>query len=321
MSDKFQQFVVEEISSDEYEYVYDLEMSDCEQPWFYGNGILVHNSIYLSLKPLIHTGVISSVTNNDGLVSKDVYSMCVKLEDHLNKEIKEWAVRSFNTIDCRLLFKREAISDVGIFLEKKRYALHILDDEGFAVDKFKYTGVEVVRTTMPVPVKPHVKKIIETMMTTKSQSITDKVVREAYDIFTSLPVEDVAFVVGLSTFAEYIPKCKGFTTVKGMPVHAKAGYYYNLILKDLNVDNIYESAQAGDKIRWMYVKKSNKYGIEVIGFKNTFPEEFKSLFEVDYDKMFNKIVFSVVERFYNCVDWIPRLPNNQIKTDLFDLFG
>ena len=34
-------------------------------------------------------------------------------------------------------------------MQKKRYVLHVLDDEGFAIDKFKYTGVEVVRSTMP----------------------------------------------------------------------------------------------------------------------------------------------------------------------------
>ena len=39
--------------------------------------------------------------------------------------------------------------------------LHKLDDEGVVCNKFKYTGVEVVRTTMPNAIKPYVKKIID----------------------------------------------------------------------------------------------------------------------------------------------------------------
>jgi hypothetical protein len=51
------------------------------------------------------------------------------------------------------------------------------------------------------------------------------------------------------------------------------------------------------------------------------PAEFQQIFEIDYELMFSKIVFSVVERFYNRVGWIARKPNEQIKTDLFDLFA
>jgi hypothetical protein len=159
------------------------------------------------------------------------------------------------------------------------------------------------------------------MMLTRSQPKTDEAVKKAYDIFTSLPVEDISFVVGLSSFDEYVSRCKGFQVPKGMPIHAKAGHYYNIIIKDLNLDNTRELAVEGDKLRWVYIKKSNKYGITTIGFKDKMPEEFASMFEIDYELMFSKIVFSVVERFYNRVKWIARKPNEQIRCDLFDLFS
>jgi hypothetical protein len=159
------------------------------------------------------------------------------------------------------------------------------------------------------------------MLMKRSQPDTDKAVKQAYDVFVSLPVEDISFVVGLSSFDEYVRKCSGFQTCKGMPVHAKAGYYYNNILKDLSIDTEYEPVNTGDKIRWMYVHPANKYGVSVIGFKDELPAQMKDLFKVDYEKMFNKIVFSVVERFYKRVNWIARKPNEQIKTDLFDIFA
>lgn len=300
------------------------EKTNISEDYLKHNDPVVYNdtdSCYISIKSLVDRGVIKEFTDADGNLTSDVYKYSEELTDYLNKNITEWAIKSFNSQDCRLVFKREVISDVSLFLEKKRYAMHILDDEDVKVNKFKYTGVEVVRTTMPDPVKPYVKNIIETMLMKRSQPDTDKAVKQAYDVFVSLPVEDISFVVGLSSFDEYVRKCSGFQTCKGMPVHAKAGYYYNNILKDLSIDTEYEPVNTGDKIRWMYVHPANKYGVSVIGFKDELPAQMKDLFKVDYEKMFNKIVFSVVERFYKRVNWIARKPNEQIKTDLFDIFA
>ena len=49
------------------------------------------------------------------------------------------------------------------------------------------------------------------------------------------------------------------------------------------------------------------------------PDELLNDFPVDVEKMFEKIVFSVIERFYNSVNWSLRKPNMQVQTDLFDL--
>jgi len=51
------------------------------------------------------------------------------------------------------------------------------------------------------------------------------------------------------------------------------------------------------------------------------PEEFKKLFLVDYEKMFEKIIFQVIERFYESVNWRPYKPGEAYQTDLFDFFG
>ena len=71
----------------------------------------------------------------------------------------------------------------------------------------------------------------------------------------------------------------------------------------------------------MYVELPNKYMLESIAFKNEFPEEFSGLFKVDYDKMFEKILFQAIERFYEAVHWRIRKPKDNVQTELFDLFG
>ena len=284
------------------------------------------DSVYITIKHLINKFNIP-FTNKNGKVTKEVHNVVNEIETHLNKEIKKWGESALNSRDCRFEFKRESIASTGLFLQKKRYILHVLDDEGMHVDKFKYTGVEVVRTTMPNAIKPYVKRIIETMLNSKDQHVTNKLLTEAYDVFKSLSIEDISFVMGISQYKtesrdEYgniKDQCDGFKTYKGMPIHVKAAYYYNLLLERNNLDNTYEAITTGDKVRYFYVTQPNKYGIKSFAYKYYFPGEFRKDIQPDYELMFNKIIYSVIERLYEAVGWRACKPGEMVQTDLFDL--
>jgi hypothetical protein len=188
-------------------------------------------------------------------------------------------------------------------------------------NEFKYVGVEVKRTTMPASVKPMVKNIIETMLLSQNQQETNKAVDKAYDNFIKLPVEEVAEVSGIKGLEKYSSLCDNFTTTKGMPHHVKAAYYYNILLNKFNIDKKYEKIQSGDKIKHFLVKTPNRYGIKKIAYKYYYPDEFKDIFQPDYEKMFERIVYSIVERFYSNVNWKPKKPGEMVQTDLFDLLS
>jgi len=284
------------------------------------------DSVYITIKHIVDKLGIP-LTTKRGKVTKEVHKIVNDIEEHLNKEIVDWGRSVLNSSDCRFKFKRESICDVGLFLQKKRYILHILDDEGISVNKFKYTGVEVVRTTMPKAIKPYVKKIIETMLLTKDYTETNKVLMEAYDVFKTLPLEDIAFVMGISNYktakrddyGNVKDECDGFHTYKGMPIHVKSAYYYNLLLDKYKLDSKYETIGSGDKVRYFYVKQPNKFGIKSFAYKYYFPDEFQSDICPDTELMFDKIIYSVIERLFESVDWKPNKPGECIQTDLFEL--
>jgi len=278
------------------------------------------DSSYISIKHLVKANNIS-VFDDKGNVHPDYYKAVEDIESHLNKEIITWGKSALGSKDCRLVFKREAIADVGLFLAKKRYVLHTLDVEGIPGKKFKYTGVEVVRTTMPAPIKPYVKKIIETMLLTKDYNATNKVFNETYEIFKKLPLEDIAFVMGVKGYEKYANRSNGFETIKGMPKHVKSAYFHNILLDRFGIERKYEKITSGDKVRFFEVKKPNSFGLSVIGYKYYYPKEFESIFEIDYEKMFEKIIYSVIERFYEAVNWTVKKPGNGAQIDLFDLLG
>ena len=286
------------------------------------NQCIVYNdtdSSYISVKPLITAGL--PFTGDDGKLTQEFFNEVQNIEDFLNDEIKVWGKKALNSKDCRFVFKREVIADVGIFLQKKRYVLHILDDEGIPMDKYKYTGVEVVRSTMPDAIKPHVKNIIETMLSTQNIGETNKALDNVYKIFKDLPVEDITFVSGIKGYERYAGQCDGYKTAKGMPIHVKAAYFHNLILKRLGVENKYETISSGDKVRYFYVEHPNPYNLSCIAYKYYYPEEFKKIFHADYDKMFEKILYNVIERFYDNVNWTPQKPGSAVQTNLFELLS
>lgn len=278
------------------------------------------DSSYITLEKLVSRGAVPFL-NNKNKISQEFYDEVQNIETHLNTEIKKWCEQNLNSIDSRITFKREAIGDVGLFLQKKRYVLHVLDEEGIPCDKFKYTGVEIARTTMPAPIKPLAKKIVETMLTTQNQQKTNEAVDEAYNTFKKLSVNEISFVTGLKGYEKYASKCDGFKTVKSMPLHVKAAYIHNILLKTFNIDKKYEKIASGDKIRYFYVKQPNRYGINAIAYKYYYPDEFAAIFEPDLDMMFEKILFSAVERFYEAVNWNLKKPGESVQCDLFDLLA
>ena len=77
----------------------------------------------------------------------------------------------------------------------------------------------------------------------------------------------------------------------------------------------------GAKIKYFYVQQPNKYGIDCVGFKYKFPTEMAALFVPDREKLFEKIVYAAIERFYLAVNWTPRKPSQQVQYELLDLFG
>lgn len=275
------------------------------------------DSSYITIeKVLDHKGVKFSENSK---VTTDAVDSAIEIENHLNEKITQWARSTLNSTDPRFVFKREVMCDAGIFLSKKRYVLHVLDDEGIPCNKFKYTGVEVVRTTMPKGIKPAVKNIIETMIMSKNLNKTNNEFVKVYDKFKNLPIDDISFVMGIRDYEKYADRCNDFSFVKHMPIHTKAAYTYNTLLDRYNLSTTYEKISSGDKVRYYYTKLPNKYNISTLAYKYYMPDELLNDFPVDVEKMFEKIVFSVIERFYNSVNWSLRKPNMQVQTDLFDL--
>lgn len=310
---------VECIGEFEDEYVYDLEMQDETEHTFFANDILVHNSVYITITPILKKLGIK-LTDQSGVVSKEAHEVVDDLDRVVNTEILKWAREELNSIDPRFEFKREAIAGVGAFLMKKRYIIQVLDDEGVAVNKFKYVGVEIARSTTPKKVKELIKKTVETAFLTKDVKQTNAIFREAYEEFKHLDIQDASFRRAVKDYEKYSKTASLSKFEKGTPCHVKAAIAYNLLLEKYNLQSKYEKINSGQKIKYFYAVK-NAHNLDAVAFVAEYPKEFRDLIKIDYDKMFEKIVAAPVESVYEAIEW--RMPNfsREVQTDLFDLFG
>ena len=195
----------------------------------------------------------------------------------------------------------------------------MLDDEGIPTDKYKYVGISVVTTSVPKKLKPFIKKVAETMLQTKSLNETNKVYTKVYEDYKKLNVEDIATTRGVSDYETSANQCDGFKTVKGMPIHVKSAYFYNLMLDQLSLSDKYEKIASGDKIKWYYCMP-NRYKTQTMAYKEYLPEDIKVLFPVDTEIMFEKVIGSAVDILYTAAGWPTSTPNNQQSTNLADLF-
>jgi hypothetical protein len=236
--------------------------------------------MYVSIDQLVNK------FSKDNAITKEAYNVAENLQNFLNQEIKNWAEKNLNTQDCRFEFKREYMCDAGIFLEKKRYVLHYLDKENKPEVDWKYTGIEVVSTTMPKSIKPYVKQIIQNVVLTKSELSTNKVFKEAYEKFLKMDVSEISIIKGIKNLEKYQVLCNGYHTSKGMPCHVKAAYFYNLLIDELGLDKKYEKITSGDKIKYFYLEKPNMYNVDAIAYKTRYPIEFSEFFKPDLYLMF-----------------------------------
>lgn len=275
------------------------------------------DSLYISIDPIIKSLNIPLLDEHKN-IDKRIHEIVNKIDKHVNSEILTWAKKELFSLDPRYVFKREVISDVGIFLQKKRYILHVLDDEGVATDKFKYTGIELARSTTPKKVKKFIEDIIKTTLLTQDVKSSNKVYREGYQMFKQLNPNDVAARTSINNLEKYSKGASLYKFNNGTPSHVKGAIAYNILIKELKIDDKYELVQAGQKVKKIYCQK-NKYGLDAITYVTDLPKEFN--ININWDKMFSKLVTQPIERIYSAIGWTLPEIGKEVQTDLFELFG
>ena len=275
------------------------------------------DSNFLSIKYLCPEKVI----DKDGELTPKVKTVLAELDEELNSKIKAWAQKELNSADPRLVFKREAVCDKAVFMEKKRYILHVINQEDVPSNYFKYVGVEIARSTMSKEVKELVKAVLENAILNGDRKTANAIYQKAYADYQNLPIEAQAFRSKISDLEKQELKRGEHGEIgKHTPSHAKSAIYYNDFLKKLQIDTKYPAIGSGIKMKWFYAAK-NPYNLKNMGFIDVYPPEVAAHVQPDMQKMFDKSVAPPITRLYECINWQITQPGHETTVDLFELFA
>ena len=239
-----------------------------------------------------------------------------EMADFTNNEINAY-VRNLVHTYCHTDYQ-DVLCDVGIYESKKHYFVHKIFEEGDPVDKVKVTGISLKKNETDKVMKNFLKDIYEgVVLKDWTESDYQNYINDLYEKFKTYSIDEVSFWKGYGTERESI----GFLQMaKGATGISKACTYYNHILNKLGLGKKYDELRVGDKTRFCYLKPTNKYGINQIAYKpGQWPTEFNAIFEVDYSKMFDKIILDQLKRMREACGFGNCDPRKQVVQDVFDL--
>lgn len=153
---------------------------------------------------------------------------------------------------------REIVSDRGIFVDKKRYFLHIIDDDGDTVDKIKVMGLDTKKTTLPKEVSKVLNSYIERFLKGEGwNDISNDIVDFKEQIRTTTDLMSIGLPKGVKKVEEYTRNYEVYGEGTRLPGHVAASIFYNLCLEHFK-DKQSLPIVSGMKIKVFYLNR--KYG-------------------------------------------------------------
>lgn len=214
----------------------------------------------------------------------------------VNKSYQEFMKKTFLCqpgFDKRISCSREVVTGRGIFVDKKRYILHILDLDGKAPkpDKeMKVMGLDTKKTTLPKEVSTQLNKFIERYLKGEKWDTVANDIVEYKDKILNAPVMSIGLPKGIRGIEDYT---KEYQIDEGctLPGHVAASIFYNQCLKDFNDKESIE-IRSGMKIKVFYLSrlvgrfKSIAIPVDI----EKVPSWFQENFSVDRDAHLERLV-------------------------------
>lgn len=207
-----------------------------------------------------------------------------------------------NAFEKKIIFKREAISDAGIWVAKKRYALNVYDNEGvrYKDPKLKVMGLEIVKSSTPEPVREALREAVKIALNSTENDLQKYIIKVEGD-FKTLKAHEIAFPRGVKGLQKYHDNASIYKSAT--PMHVRGSLLYNFHIKKKDLDKKYELIQEGEKIKFLYLIEPNPISENCIAFIGELPAELGLTKYVDYTTMFEKSFIEPITSFISGMRW------------------
>jgi DNA polymerase elongation subunit (family B) len=202
----------------------------------------------------------------------------------------------------RMVMKREAIADRGIWAAKKRYILNVHNNEGvqYAEPKIKVMGLESVKSSTPAICRDWMKQMFKTIMT-KTEADAQAQIAAFREEFNRLQPENIASPRRVNDLRKYADPEKIYR--KGTPINSRAALLHNWHIKRSGLEQKYDLIGESDNIKFVFLRVPNLINENVIGFHDTLPNELNLHKSVDYETQFSKTFLEPMSLIFQAIGW------------------
>lgn len=270
------------------------------------------DSIYLNMGPLIDKYYKDQPTDK---TIKMMDKICGdKIQPFIDKSYNELA-DYVHAYEQKMFMKREALADKAIWTAKKRYILHVHNNEGvqYAKPKMKIVGLEAIKSSTPSACRTKIKKALELIMSEK-ESTLHKFVADFKVEFNTLPLEDISFPRSVNGLTKYAKSDTIYD--KGTPMHVKASLVFNHALREQKLLKKYELIKNGEKIKYISLYTPNPFKNDTIAFQSRIPKEFELEKWIDYNLQFRKAFLDPLDIVLKSIGW-----SHEKKSSIDDFFS
>lgn len=260
------------------------------------------DSVYVVLEKLVIALKLEGKPEDEIVDALD--NICKnKIEPYIDQCYKEFA-KMLNAHSHQMFMKREAISTAGIWCGKKRYSLHVRDNEGvrYPGKKLKYVGLEATRSNIPAKCRAWLEDCYNFALLGDKQGLHSFVQKCRDEYFGQSP-EEVASVSTANNIAKF--QQDGFIAAKGTPKHIKAVINHNKLAASDKTRTLKPITESEKFLLVELDPKKNAYGFEVFGFSEYFPVGFGLEKAIDYGTMFEKNFLDPLRNFLDAIGWQP----------------
>ena len=195
--------------------------------------------------------------------------------------------------------ERDAIADVGVMMSKKKYFMRVYDLEGVRYSKeepyMKKMGLEIIKSSTPKFVKDYLSQSINTILDSDSDDMYNWL-ESIKGKFTLEPIVNISKTTSVS-------KINYNRGDKGVPINSRAAIAHNnYISSKPELSSKYQTINAGDKMKIVFLKPNNPIGENVVGYID---ENFIELLRehIDYDTCWEKYMISQLNIMINPLGW------------------
>jgi len=273
------------------------------------------DSVFYSAIPLVKKDYPNADLDDDKFMTEKILETAKVVQDYINNGYDYFARKFLNVKNGhRFDIKQECVAKSAFWVTKKRYGQWIINDGGLPCDKLDVKGLDIVRSSFPPAMRKLMTQVLKDILGNVDKDEIDEKILKFKKLMKTADIQDIALPTGVKNLNKFADKRrvggvygKGgvFTPMhKGTPVHVKAAWVYNDLLKHYGLNNV-EKIKNSEKIKWIYLKQ-NPLGVSQIAFKgyDDPPEIMKFIEEnIDYDKLYESALQKKIRVFYEALDW------------------